>query len=58
MSRIREIITHYGQQDTVTCCQWTCAVFTLLSVTLYRSGCDWLDWTAMVFGAVTVQFSR
>ena len=21
MSRIREIITHYGQQDTVTCCQ-------------------------------------
>ena len=32
----------------------TCAVFTLLSVTLYRSGCDWLDWKAMVFGAVTV----
>ena len=21
MSRIREIVTHYGQQDTVTCCQ-------------------------------------
>ena len=21
MSRIREIVTHYGQQDAVTCCQ-------------------------------------
>ena len=67
MSRIREIVTHYGQQDAVTCCQrdsGTSAVFALLSVTtvtlydLYRAGCDWLDWKAMVFGAVIVQFSR
>lgn len=39
-------------------------MFALLSVTtvtlydLYRAGCDWLDWKAMVFGAVIVQFSR
>ena len=32
--------------------------FALFSVTLCRTGCDRLDWKAMVFGAVIVQFAR